>query len=253
MCVNGTCGAWAAPVGEERGGFEGLGVGNHGLRELRRQRRGIPGRRGRAGFRGGPGLTEGQPRDRCGSVGHEPLQGLHEIGKVLEIPVDAGEPDVGYGIDLLERIHDQFAQGPAGHFPVCQFHELGLDIPSGLLQPAQGDRPLLAGGHDAPKQFLPVEGLPAAVLLDDEDGDFLQPLVAGEAATALETLPPPADGIALPGFAGIHHLVLDVATEWAAHGSRVTQTRRGGPPGSPVPRGTSGVRHRCRSRSGEFR
>src|SRR5207253_6860793 len=77
--------------------------------------------------------------------------------------------------------------------------------------------------HQAAKEFLPIEVLPAAVLLHDIERHRLDPLVGREALGALQALPAPADRLAGIRVPGIDHLQVDVTTIWALHLRPVSQ------------------------------
>ena len=178
------------------------------------------------------GLGHGLGGLRCGGRGrgnsappqgrllvHEALQGPHEIRQILEVAVHAGETDVGHLIQPLQLIHDQLAQLAAADLAIGPLHEPGLQVRHQILDAGQRHGPLLAGQQQALHELLAVKGLAPAILLEDHQGQLLHPFVAGEAAGAGQAFAPPADGIALPGLPGVHHLVLDVPTEGTVHES----------------------------------
>ena len=68
-----------------------------------------------------------------------------------------------------------------------------------------------------PKHLLAVEFLAAAVLLDHHVGDFVDPLIGGEAALAAQALPAPADGVAFLALPRIHHFIFYMIAKRALH------------------------------------
>src|SRR6185503_9103179 len=79
------------------------------------------------------------------------------------------------------------------------------------------DRTLLARLEQAGDQLLPLEALPAAVLLHHHVRDLVDPFVAREAAAALEAFTAAADHVALAALARVDDLVAEVAAERALH------------------------------------
>jgi hypothetical protein len=166
---------------------------------------------------------------RCGSnprPNHHSLQGFHEIRKILEVSVDAGETHIGHGIEALERIHNQVTQATARDLAVRLIQQPGLNIADGLLQLGKGHRTLLTGGHHATEQLLWVEGLTTTVLFHNEHGHLFHAFIACEASTAGQALAAAADGITLPTFPGIHYLILEMAAEGATHSTRLQAMSR---------------------------
>src|SRR5207342_1805444 len=66
-------------------------------------------------------------------------------------------------------------------------------------------------------EFLPLEPLAPAVLLDDHVRDFIDPFVAGEAPAAFETLAAAANDFALLALARVDDLVAQMTAVWTFH------------------------------------
>ena len=94
----------------------------------------------------------------------------------------------------------------------------GLDPVGDRLERRHADRALLAGLQQAVHELLPVEPLPAAVLLHDHVRDFVNPLVAREPAAAVEALTPAPDDLALVALPRVHDLVAEVGAVGTLHG-----------------------------------
>ena len=106
-----------------------------------------------------------------------------------------------------------------------------LHVVGDRLERRHGHRPLLAGLEQAGDQLLALEPLAAAVLLDHHVGDLVDPLVAGEAAAALEALAAPADDVAFLALARVHDLV----AQWPQYGHfTAVPPPRAGPPRQPA-------------------
>src|SRR5205807_10664844 len=99
---------------------------------------------------------------------------------------------------------------------------------------------LLARLQQARNELLPLEALPAAVLLHHHVGDLVDPLVAGEALAAIETLAPAANHFAFLRLARIDDFVAEMAAIRTLHGRAAPWssflTARGAPPPLALPR-----------------
>src|ERR1022692_779366 len=101
----------------------------------------------------------------------------------------------------LERVHEQFSYFNRRYLPVRRIGDLRLNLVHQFRQPPHAYRALLAGLQQPRQHLLAVELLPAAILLDDHIGHFVDALVGGEAPLATQAVPPPPDGITLPALA----------------------------------------------------
>src|SRR5581483_7100166 len=145
------------------------------------------------------------------------LQLRHELLHVFEVQVNRGEAHVGYFVVLAQAVHDQLADFAGFALAVSGVNDEALGVVDNLLQLANRDRALFAGSHQAVQHFLPIETLAPAVFLDHHVRDLVNPLVGGEALPALQTLPPPADGLRFLALARIHHLVVQKPAKRAFH------------------------------------
>ena len=75
----------------------------------------------------------------------------------------------------------------------------------------------LAGFQKSLQNFLALEALAAAVLLDDHVRDFIDAFVGGEAAGTFQAFTAAADGVAGAALTRINYLVIDVRAEGALH------------------------------------
>ena len=92
-----------------------------------------------------------------------------------------------------------------------------LDPVDNLLKDIDADGPLLARLLQAIKDFEPVEGLPAAVLLNHRRKSVLGPFARGKPLLAAQAFPPPPDRLLILSNAGIDHLTLRMAAKWTLH------------------------------------
>src|SRR5690606_13482021 len=112
---------------------------------------------------------------------------------------------------------DALADLAAGDLRVPSPAGLPFDLVHHLLQHRHGDGPLLAGLHQTGQHLLPLEGLPAAVLLDDHERRLLPPLVGGNPAAAPLALAAAPDGRPFVGGPGVQHFAVAVVAVRAAH------------------------------------
>src|SRR5688500_1748314 len=146
------------------------------------------------------------------------LQLGHEFADVTEVPIDRGESDVCHLIQPLELLHDDAPDLFCAHLLLGTLLERGLDPVGDTLDRTHADRPLLARFQQARNELLPLESLPAAILLDDHIGNLIDALVAGEPSAAAEALSPSPDDLAFLAFARVDDLVAQMAAEGALHG-----------------------------------
>ena len=114
-------------------------------------------------------------------------------------------------------LHHQLAHLDAGQLGVSPAAQLGLDLLHHLGDPGGGDVPLLAGVHQALEELGPVKVLAAPVLLDDIEGDRLDPLVGGETLPAAVAGAPAPNRLTGLRVTGVHDPEVVVVAVWAAH------------------------------------
>src|SRR5919109_2537265 len=150
-------------------------------------------------------LLPGSPLDRL------PLQQRaqlpFEVGDLLEVLVDAGEPEIGDLVDVPELPEDLDADLLRGDLRPLPTEPL-LDPVDELLHLEVRDRPVLGGLEDAGRHLLPPERVARAVPLADDEPDVLDPLVGGEAPVAGIALAPTADRRSAVGGPGVHDPVV---------------------------------------------
>src|SRR5574341_1768542 len=178
--------------------------------------------------RGGPGARAGLlgPGDhlRFGGgrrlglvVSLEPLHFLDELPDVLELPVHGREAHVGDRVEPLQVLHHDPAELLAGNFFFGALVELRLDLGDDVVHRLHPHRPLLAGLQDRAAELLAVEGLPAAVALDDVREHVLDVLVRRVAPLTFQALAPAADELAVTPDPGVDDPILRVAAKRAFH------------------------------------
>lgn len=72
--------------------------------------------------------------------------------------------------------------------------------------------------NDAALDLGGVEGLPAVVPLDHQQGSQLNLFIGGEAAAAVHAFPPAADAVALFRGTGINYFAFQAVAVLASHG-----------------------------------
>ena len=140
-----------------------------------------------------------------------------ELVDVFEVAVDAGEADVGDGVDVFEAVHDELANGRRRALALGRVDDEGFDGVDDLLHLGDGDFAFLAGVEQAGEDLLAIEVFAAAVFLDDHIGDFVEALVGGEAFVAALALAATADGVGFLALAAVNHLVFGEAALGTFH------------------------------------
>ena len=85
------------------------------------------------------------------------------------------------------------------------------------------DGPLLTRRYQPIEDLCAIECLPVLALLDDQQGDLLDPFVCRETLVAAETLPASPDRSPFGDGPGIHNPVIVCTTKWTPH--RVVSSR----------------------------
>ena len=134
------------------------------------------------------------------------LQLFHELGNILELAVNGGEPHVGDLVEPLQLIHHHPSYLRARDLFLSPLRQAVLDPRHRFLEIGNPDRPLFAGLSQARQDFPPVEGLSPAVFLDDERQTLLQHLRRAESLRAPETFAAPPDGVHLLARSRIDYL-----------------------------------------------
>src|SRR5262245_55306270 len=148
----------------------------------------------------------------------EALHRVHELARVLEVPVDRGEAHVGHFVQGSELRHHGFTDRVAPHFAHAERLQPALHAVHHRFQRVGGDGSLLGRAAQAAPQLGAIEGLAPPVALDDVEGPELDLLVGGEALIAGQALPPAANGAPFLGRARIDHAIFQVTTRRALHG-----------------------------------
>ena len=156
----------------------------------------------------------------------QPFQLFLELPHILEVPVHAGKPDVRHRIQSLQMIHNQLADLAGRPLPLLRIHHILLRGVNHDLKLAGGNRPLLAGAHQARQQLMAVEPLATAILLHHHVGDLVDPLIRGEAPLALLALAPPPNGIGFFTLARVNHTVLRKPAVRTFHFNSILVDRR---------------------------
>src|SRR4029079_14417512 len=119
----------------------------------------------------------------------------------------------------LQLLHHERADLGRRDFFLGTLLEHHFDAIGNVLDRGDAHRPLLARFQQAGNQLLPLEALPAAVLLHDHVRDVFDSLVARETLLAIraEALPPAADLAAILFLARVDDLVHQVPAVRALH------------------------------------
>lgn len=144
-----------------------------------------------------------------------------EFADIFEVAVDAGEADVGDGVQVFEARHDELADLAGGAFALGRVDDEGFGFIDDGLHLGGGDIAFLAGLEQAVEDLLAVETLAAAVFLDDHVGDLVDALVGGKAFFAALALAPPPDGIGFLALARVDDAILTETAVGALHWSEL--------------------------------
>src|SRR5262245_31003760 len=118
-------------------------------------------------------------------------------------------------VQIVKGAHDALSDFLRRDLLLAQLDDLAFDPVDGLLYLLHGDRPLFASLLDAADDLFAVEGLAAAVLLDDQGQELLDALVGGETLAAGVALAAAADRLAVLGVAAVNDGAVSVGTEGA--------------------------------------
>src|SRR5688572_27599196 len=146
------------------------------------------------------------------------LHSGHDLADVAKVPVHRREANVGDLVEPLELFHDQRAHFLGAHLLLGPFLHRRFDAIGNRFDRRHADGTLLAGLEQPGDEFLALEPLAGAVLLDHHIRDLVDPLVAGEAAAAVETFATPADDLPFLALPRVDNLVAEMAAERALHG-----------------------------------
>lgn len=142
---------------------------------------------------------------------------VHELINVLELAVDRREPDIGNLVELVQLLHDFFADDPTFNFTFAHLLDPLLDAIRDVLDRGRADGSFLAGFLEAGQDFRAVERLAPPVFLHDYRENFFNPLVGRIAAFTAETLAAPSNDLAFLGHTRVHHLVFELVAERTFH------------------------------------
>jgi hypothetical protein len=151
------------------------------------------------------------------AIFQEIFQFGHELLDVFEIHVDTGEADVSDFVEFFEAMHDHFADFSGGEFALRGFMDHAFDFVDDGFEFRRGNRAFFAGFQKSLQNFLALEALAAAILLDDHVRNFIDAFVGGEAAGTFQAFTAAADGVAGAALTRINYLVIDMRAEGALH------------------------------------
>src|SRR6185437_1138116 len=136
---------------------------------------------------------------------------------VLKAAVHGGEAHVGDLIQMSQLLHDQLADAARGHLALAEGAQPMTDARGRLLDGIQAHGALFQRLEHAALELALIEGLAAAVALDDPWHEQLRGLESREALTAAQALTPSSHLPALGGQTRIGHLGVIVTAEGTAH------------------------------------
>src|SRR5713101_8505343 len=134
-----------------------------------------------------------------GTILQKVLQFAHELLHVFEVHIHRCESHIRHFVQLLQPVHDHFADFGGGQFALRSLMDHALDLIHDRFQFRGGHRPLLASLQQPLQNLLALEALPPPVFLDHHVRNFVNALVGGEPPPAFQALPPAANHV--PGAA----------------------------------------------------
>ena len=120
--------------------------------------------------------TKGSEREGGALAATEVFDFADKIAGVAELAIDGGKADIGDFVQLLEGIHDLFADGRGGNFPSVFLLEILNQLICRLINKFRADRPLFAGLDKAHHSLAAVERFVTPVPFDDPEILTLDPI-----------------------------------------------------------------------------
>src|SRR6267143_260150 len=161
------------------------------------------------------------PRRRKGlfldAILEQILQLAHEFLYILEVHVHRCKSHVRDLVQLLETVHDHFADFGGGQLAFRSLVHHAFDFIHDGFQLGGGHGTFFACFQKSLQNLLPLEALAPPVLLDDHVRNFVNAFVGREPAAALQALAPPPDGVAAAAFPRINHFVVNVCAKRTLH------------------------------------
>src|SRR5882762_1152367 len=161
------------------------------------------------------------PRREIGLLFNAILQQIfqlaHELLHVLEVHVHRRESHVRDFIQFFQPVHNHFADFRGGQLAFCGLLHHAFDFIDDRFEFRRRDRTFFASLQESLQDFLPLETLAPAVLLDDHVRNFVDALVGSEPAAAFQALASPANGVSDAAFPRINHLVVNVRAKRTLH------------------------------------
>jgi hypothetical protein len=142
-----------------------------------------------------------------------------EVVGGLEVLVDAGEADIGDGVDPGQGLHHDSADLVGWDVGFTETFKSSHNTGDHLVDPLALDRALLKCNANGTFKFVAIEGLAFPVLLDDDQISQLDTLVSRETTSAGGAESSAADGDVVLGGAAVLDLGVDVSAEGTAHES----------------------------------
>ena len=115
------------------------------------------------------------------------LQGFqlfHEGLEILEFSIDRGEAHVCHVVDLLELVHDEYADMLGGDLAVQRILKLSFDVGCNLFHLFRSDGAFIAGFHNAGEKLASVKHLSCVVFFDDDQRERFHDFIGREAFLA---------------------------------------------------------------------
>ena len=136
------------------------------------------------------------------------IQDRHEILRVAELMVHAGETDECDLIELEKLPHKEFSEILGLDLGVDAVLDLVLNGSQDLFDLLVTDRPFSARDLQPAFQFVAVENFTGPIPFDDFDGRTFHSLIGRETFLAVLAFPAPADPESIIAGSGIDHPVI---------------------------------------------
>lgn len=142
---------------------------------------------------------------------------LHKSGNILELTINRGESDVSDLVDLLQAVHNHFAELLCGDFLFERVINLFLNILDEFIDFPHRHGAFFTRFDDAVFNFVRVERLSVSVVFNNENGRGFDGFVSREAFPAVDTFSSAADCRSVLCLTGIHDLAVKMPAIHTSH------------------------------------
>ena len=140
-----------------------------------------------------------------------------EISDRLKLLVDAGKPNVGDSVNLLKFVENPLTDSRRRNFIIEFLEEVALHSFRSISQRFDLNGSLVAGQQHGAENFVSAEFLPRAASFDDKKSRPFRFFERRESSATTDAFASTADSLAIPCWARIKDLLVNVSAKWALH------------------------------------